>query len=139
MWSRRRVITEQGSVDGVKSAGCGAVAPLPRLPCLKKDNCIVNGRYRAVFVAQENIRLYIWKFGEQNVGALTVTAAECLEASDFQEKWHSYLNALKKIFPTGMWTRERQPRSGNWHAHAAVNVGWNIKKDFPREQVEHGF
>jgi hypothetical protein len=133
------VSTEQGLVDGVKSAGCGAQAPLPRLPCLKKDNCIVNGRYRAVFVAQENIRLYIWKRGERNVGALTVTAADCLEASEFQSKWHSYLNPLKKIFPSGMWTRERQPRSGNWHAHPAVDVGWDIKTDFPRDQVQRGF
>ena len=106
-------------------------APLPRLPCLKKDNCIVNGRYRAVFVAQENIRLYIWKFGEQNVGALTVTAADCLEAAEFQDRWHSFLNSLRKIFsPTGMWARERQPRSGNWHAHAVVNVGWDTKPTF---------
>ena len=131
--------TGQGSVGEVKSAGCGAPAPLPRLPCLKKDNCIVNGRYRSVFVAQENIRLYIWKSGEQNVGALTVTAVDCLEASEFQEKWHSYLNALKKIFPSGMWTRERQPRSGNWHAHGAVNVGWDIQTNFPRDQVQRRF
>ena len=125
--------------EEVESAGCAAPAALPRLPCLKKDNCIVNGRYRSVFVAEENIRLYIWKHGEQNIGSLTVTTADCLEAADFQSKWHSYLNALKKIFPTGMWTRERQPRSGNWHAHAAVNVGWDIKTDFPRDQVRLGF
>ena len=123
----------------MKSAGCGALAPLPRLPCLRKDNCIVNGRYRSVFVAEENIRLYIWKHGEQNIGALTVTAADCLESTDFQSRWHSYLNAMKKRFSTGMWTRERQPRSGNWHAHAAVNVGWDIKTDFPRDQVQRGF
>src|SRR6266576_2394848 len=103
-----------------ESAGCGASAPLPRLPCLKKDNCIVNGRYRSAFIAEENIRLYISEFREENIGALTVTAADCLETVDFQGKWHSYLNAVKKVFPTGMWTRERQPRSGNWHAHAAV-------------------
>src|SRR5439155_470855 len=121
--------------EKVESAGCAAPAALPRLPCLQKDNCIVSGRYRNVFTAQENIRLYIWKFGEQKVGALTVTAADCLETREFQDKWHSYLNVLKKVFPTGMWTRERQPRSGNWHAHAAVNVGWDIKTNFPREQV----
>jgi hypothetical protein len=118
-----------------------AVAPAtaPALPSLKKDNCITNGKYRSVFVAQENIRLFIWKTGEENVGALTVTAAECLEVREFQEKWHSFLNALKKELPCGMWTRERQPRSGNWHAHAAVNVGWDIKSDFPRDQVAKGF
>jgi hypothetical protein len=83
--------------------------------------------------------LFIWKAGEQNVGALTVTAAECLEVREFQDKWHSYLNALKKQLPVGMWTRERQPRSGNWHAHAAVDVGWDIKSEFPRDQVAKGF
>jgi len=104
-----------------KSAGCGAQAPLPRLPRLKKDNCIINGRHRSVFIAQENIRLYSWKFGERNVGVLTVTAADTLKSSDFQKKWHSFINSLRKLFPTGMWVRERQPRSGNWHAHAVVN------------------
>jgi len=58
---------------------------------------------------------------------------------EFQGKWHSYLNAVKKIFPTGIWTRERQPRSGNWHAHAVVNVGWDIQTNFPREQVHRRF
>jgi hypothetical protein len=38
-----------------------------------------------------------------------------------------------------MWTRERQPRSGNWHAHAVVNVGRDIKTKFPRNQVQLGF
>jgi len=86
-------------VEAGESAGCGAQAPLPRLPCLKKDNCIVNGRYRSVFVAEENLRLYIWKHGERHIGALTITAADCLEAKAFQWKWHSYLNALKKSIP----------------------------------------
>ncbi len=116
-----------------------ASATAPALPSLKKDNCITNGRYRSVFVAQENIRLFIWKAGEENIGALTVTAADCLEVREFQDKWHSYLNAVKKELPCGIWTRERQPRSGNWHAHAAVNVGWDIKTGFPREQVAKGF
>jgi len=116
-----------------------ASANAPALPSLQKDNCIRNGRYRSVFVAQENIRLYIWKAGEKNVGSLTVTAADCLETREFQDKWHSYLNSLKRELPTGMWTRERQPRSGNWHAHAAVNVGWDIQFNFPREQVSQGF
>jgi hypothetical protein len=126
-----------GRDQGERGLRRASAAPAP--PCLKKVNCIVNGRYRSVFVAEENIRLYIWRHGEQNIGSLTVTAADCLEAADFQSKWHSCLNALRKVFPTGMWTRERQPRSGNWHAHAAVNVGWDIKTDFPRDQVERGF
>ncbi len=127
--------------EEVESAGCAAPAALPRLPCLnlKKDNCIINGNYRSVFVAQENIRLYVWKFGEENVGCLTVTLADCNSSCEFQKKWHSFLNGLRKIFPTGMWVRERQPRSGNWHAHAVVNVGWDIKTKFPFDQVRKGF
>jgi len=38
-----------------------------------------------------------------------------------------------------MGIRERQPRSGNWHAHAVVNVGWDIKTSFPFDQVRRGF
>jgi hypothetical protein len=81
---------EQEQDVSQESAGCAASAALPRLPCLKKDNCIINGRYRSVFVAQENIRLYISKFGDQNVGALTVTLADCIEASEFQNKWKTH-------------------------------------------------
>ena len=116
-------------------------APHPRLPSLKKDNCIRNGRHRSVFIAQENIRLYVWKHGVENVGFLTVTTpSECLEPSAFQDKWHSYLtNVVCKAFPTGMWVRERQPRSGNWHAHAVVYAGWDIRTTFPFDQVAKQF
>lgn len=125
--------------DDSGESGLRRGAPRPRLPSHKKDNCIINGRCRSVFVAQENIRLYIWKVGEENIGVLTVTIGDCISASDFQRKWHSFLNALRKVFPTGMWTRERQPRSGNLHAHAVVNVGWDIKTSFPFDQVRKGF
>jgi len=72
---------------------------------------------------------------------LTVTTpTECLEAAEFQKLWHSFLtHGLKKVFPHGMWVRERQPRSQNWHAHAVVNVGWDIKTGFPFDQVKKRF
>jgi len=35
-----------------------------------------------------------------------------------------------------MWTRERQPRSGNWHAHCVVSLGRDIKSGFPIAEVE---
>lgn len=75
------------------------------------------------------------------MGFLTVTTpSECLEPSEFQEKWRSYLtNVIRKTFATGMWARERQPRSGNWHAHAVVNVGWDIRTGFPFDQVAKKF
>ena len=37
-----------------------------------------------------------------------------------------------------MWARERQSRSGNWHAHGAVNLGRDIKTGFPIAEVEAG-
>jgi hypothetical protein len=132
------VSTEQGLVDGVKSAGCGAQAPLPRLPCLKSDNCIRISRRKQLFVAQENIRLYIGKCGENNVGVLTITTpSECLTAREFQKKWHSFrTNVVKKLFATGMWVRERQQRTGNWHSHAVVDLGRDVKTGFPFDEVQ---
>ena len=129
---------------GSEAEGGGVAPPsggAPRLPSLKKDNCIRKHRYKAVFVAQENIRLYIEKFGEESVGVLTVTTpSECLLAGNFQRMWHSFqTNVLRDLFETGMWNRERQPRSGNWHAHTVVNVGWDIKTGFPFDQINAGF
>jgi hypothetical protein len=130
-------VSDEGSGRPVPPAAAGG----PAFPSLKKDNCIRNGRHRSVFTAQENIRLYIWKHGPEKIGFLTVTTpSECLEPSAFQEKWHSYLtNVIRKTFPTGMWARERQPRSGNWHAHAVVNVGRDIWTGFPFDQVAKKF
>ena len=112
----------------------GRVAPpsggAPGLPSLKKDNCIRRYRFKPVFVAQENIRLYIEKFGERNVGVLTVTTpSACLLAAEFQRMWHSFQsNVLKELFPTGMWNRERQPRSGNWHAHPSSTSAGTLRQ-----------
>jgi hypothetical protein len=94
-----------------------------------------------LFVAQENIRLFIEKFGANIVGVLTITTpSECLSARAFQEKWHPFrTNVLSRLFANGMWVRERQPRTGNWHAHAVVNLGWDIRTSFPFDQVSRGF
>ncbi len=43
---------------------------------------------------------------------------------------------VRKQFPSGMWTRERQPRSGNWHAHCVVAIGRDIQTGFPVREVE---
>jgi hypothetical protein len=94
-----------------------------------------------LFVAQENIRLYIAKLGENNVGVLTITtSSECLAAREFQKKWHSLrTNVIVRMFSTGMWMRERQPRTGNWHCHAVVDLGRDVRSGFPFEQVKKGF
>jgi len=118
-----------------------AQATAPALPSLKADNCIRTSRRKQLFVAQENIRLYIEKFGVNNVGVLTITMpSECLSARRFQETWHSFrTNVIVRLFPTGMWIRERQPRTGNWHSHAVVNLGRDVRTAFPFDQVRKGF
>jgi hypothetical protein len=135
------MIASTSPVDDSGERGSRRGAPLPRLPCLKTDNCIRTSRRKQLFVAQENIRLYIEKFGVNNVGVLTITMpSECLSARKFQEKWHSFrTNVIGRIFRTGMWVRERQPRTGNWHSHAVVNVGRDIRSDFPFDQVNSRF
>jgi hypothetical protein len=133
--------TGQEPSGEAKSAGCAALAAPPRLPCLKADNCIRTGGRKQLFVAQQNIRLYIERFGPNNIGVLTITTpSECLSARDFQRKWHPFrTNVVTRMFPTGMWVRERQPRTGNWHAHAVVDLGWDIRTGFPFDQVGKGF
>lgn len=88
-------------------------------------------------MAEENIRLYVQHFGENNVGILTVTTpSECLSAVAYQKMWHSWrTHVLKELFPTGMWIRERQPRTGNWHSHSVIDLGWDIKTGFPFGEV----
>jgi hypothetical protein len=125
--------------DDAGERGMRRGAARPRLPCLKADNCIRTSRRKQLFVARENMRLYIEKFGENNIGVLTITTpGECLSAVEFQRKWHSFrTNALRCLFPTGMWIRERQPRTGNWHLHAIVDLGRDIRTGFPFEDISH--
>ena len=129
--------TQNFNPNAKNGPGCGASAPRPALPCLKKHNCTTSGSQRSHFIAEENIRLYIQKVGENNIGILTITTpSECLSAFAYQKMWHSWrTHVLKESFPTGMWIRERQPRTGNWHSHSVVDVGWDIKTGFPFDQV----
>lgn len=125
------------SGDDKAEPGLRRGAPPPGLPSLQSDNCIRTPRRKQLFVAQENIRIYIDKFGENNIGVLTITMpSECLEAREFQKKWHSFrTNVVKKLFKTGMWVRERQSRTGNWHSHAVVDLGRDVRTGFPFDEV----
>lgn len=128
-----------GPLPATAAPGTGAAAAGVALPSLKKDNFHRKQNWKSRFVAEENLRGYILKFGELNVGLLTVTVSECLSAKEFQAMWHPFMKALQRHFPTGMWVRERQPRSGNWHAHCVVDVGRDFKTGFPFSQVEKRF
>ena len=82
------------------------------------------------------MRLFIQFTGENNVGVFLLTLPDGLSIKEFQKKWHSFLTGvLRKIFPSGMWTRERQPRSGCWHCHAVVDMGRDIRTGFPFDEV----
>ncbi|MBA3352011.1 MAG: hypothetical protein H0U23_06220 [Blastocatellia bacterium] len=82
------------------------------------------------------MRLFIEYTGENNVGVFLLTLPDGLSIKEFQTKWHSFhTGVLRKVFPVGMWTRERQPRSGCWHCHAVVDMGRDIKTEFPFDEV----
>ena len=81
--------------------------------------------------------MFIEHTGENNVGVFLLTLPGGLSIKDFQKKWHSFqTGVLRKIFPVGMWTRERQPRSGCWHCHAVVDMRRDIRTGFPFAEVE---
>lgn len=128
-----------GPNPATAAPGTGAAAAGSALPSLKKDNFPRKQNLKSLFLAEENIRLFILKAGETFVGVLTVTTPDCLSAKEFQGKWHPFLKDFEKLFPNGMWVRERQPRSGNWHAHGVVNLGRDFKTGFPFAQVEKRF
>jgi hypothetical protein len=92
-----------------KSAGCGAQAPLPRLPCLKSSS--LNGRTnrKALFAAQQNMRGYVRRVGEDRIGVLTLTTAdECRCLREFQRRWNSLMtNFVRRLWKSGVWVRER--------------------------------
>jgi hypothetical protein len=124
-------------MDGRESAGCGAQAPLPRLPCLKSSS--LNGRTnrKPLFAAQQNMRGYVTRAGEDRIAVLTVTTAnECRSLREFQRRWNSLMtNFVRRLWKSGVWVRERQMRTGNWHGHALVDVGFDIRFGFPFEEV----
>jgi hypothetical protein len=44
-------------------------------------------------------------------------------------------NFVRRLWKSGLWVRERQMRTGNWHGHALVDVGFEIRREFPFEEV----
>ena len=124
---------------GTNRALAGAVAPAAPFPRQEEDKCNRKHSRKGRFSAEMNFLGYIREHGENNVAELVVTASDCLSSREFQQKWHSFLTGfLRKRFPSGMWIRERQPRSGNWHAHCTVNLSRDIKTGFPIAEVEAG-
>jgi hypothetical protein len=128
---------EAGVRDQVESAGCAASAAHPRLPC--QESSSLNGRTnrKRLFAAQENMRGYVRRVGEDRIGVLTLTTAdECRSLREFQRRWNSLMtNFVRRLWKSGVWVRERQMRTGNWHGHALVDVGFEIRPEFPFEEV----
>jgi len=44
-------------------------------------------------------------------------------------------NFIRRLWKSGVWVRERQMRTGNWHGHALVDVGFEIRPEFPFDEV----
>src|SRR5947199_5728839 len=102
-------------VDVRESAGCGAQAPLPRLPCHESSNLNGTANRKRLFAAQENMRGYVRRVGEDRIGVLTVTTAdECRSLREFQRRWNSFMtNFVRRLRNSWVWMRERQMRSVN--------------------------
>jgi len=113
-----------------------ALAGAPALPCLLRDNSNRRVPARSYFRVTESVRLYIEAHGLQRCGFFTVTVADdCTEAKEFQRRWNSWLTGVgRELLPSGVWIRQRQRRRA-WHLHAATDVGFDIRTDFPWEQV----
>jgi len=128
--------------DDSGERGLRREAPLPRFPCISKGQlhrgCIRKGRRKQVAAARLRLSALVERVGVKRVGVLTVTTAdECRSSAEFQRRWHSFrTHVLSKCLSPGVWVRERQPRTGNWHAHALVDVGFDIQTEFPFEEVK---
>ena len=124
MFSEGLPVSAPGCNEQKSRPLAGAAAPAAGFLHLGKNKCNRNSNRKSQFVAEENIRLYIEFTGEDNIGVFLLTLPDGLSIKEFQKKWHGFLTGvLRKVFPTGMWTRERQPRSGCWHCHAVVRHG----------------
>lgn len=120
-----------GFSDAVKDAG----RRQPASSLASEDN--YNSK-RSRFVASENIAAFIRTVGECNVlvGYLTCPGGQSLEV--FQQKWKSFFNgALRGMFGSGMWVRERQHRTGDWHAHFVVDAGFDVRSGYPWVEVNN--
>jgi len=133
-----------GPAEILDGRGLRRGAPLPRFPCIREGqlhrSSIRKGRRKQVAAAQLRLRALVERVGIERVGVLTVTTPdECRSSAEFQRRWHSFrTHALSGWLTPGVWMRERQPRTGNWHAHALVDVGFDIQTAFPFDDVKRG-
>ena len=115
-------MSDSSSAEG-NQALAGAAAPAAPFPRLEEDKCNRKHSKKGRYSAEMNILGYVNEHGENNVAELVITVPDCRSSKEFQKKWHSFLTGfVRKRFASGMWTRERQPRSGNWHAHCVVSL-----------------
>jgi len=128
--------------DNGERPDAAASAAAPALPCISTGQLhwryIRKGRRKQVVAARRRLCALVERVGVERVGVLTITTAdECLSSAEFQRRWHSFrTHGLSRWLSPGVWVRERQPRTGNWHAHALVDVGFDIQTDFPFEEVK---
>lgn len=134
--------TPAASENGSGERGLRRGAPHPRLPSTREGQLhrsyIRRGRGKQVAAARRKLSALVERVGVERVGVLTVTTPdECLSSAEFQRRWHSFrTHVLSKWLSPGVWVRERQPRTGNWHAHALVDSGFDIQTGFPFEEVK---
>lgn len=81
---------------------------------------------------------FIVGVGESNVGVLTVTKPESARIGLPALEWDFAGlrdRCLRQKFKAAIWTAERQQHTRDWHVHALVDVGFDIRTGFPFEEV----
>ena len=84
------------------------------------------------------MRGYVKQVGEDRIGVLTLTTAdECRSLREFQRRWNSLDDKFRSSFveKRSVGCGSGRMRTGNWHGHALVDLGFDFRPEFPFEEV----
>jgi hypothetical protein len=81
------MIARAAASDDPGERGLRRGAPLPRLPCPKSSSLNGTTNRKPPFAAQQNMRGYVRRVGEDQIGVLTLTTADdCRSLREFQRR-----------------------------------------------------
>jgi hypothetical protein len=75
-------VSESSSGEGNRALA-GASVPVTPFPRLEEDKCNRKHSRKGRYSPEMNVLGYIKEHGENNVGELVVTAADCLSSKEF--------------------------------------------------------
>jgi hypothetical protein len=87
----------------------------------------------------EALERFVRRIGEAQVGSFGVSmpGSAGVRLLDVEFDFAGYRDrCLRKHFKSGVWICERQEKTGDWHIHAAVDLGFDGQTGFPFEAVK---